>query len=131
MYKEYKNSQWLYEQYITMQKSTYDIGNDIGCSNSTIFYWLQKFEIPIRKTGAKSGKDHHYWEGDKIGYKSLHRYITRTKEKPEVCMICNEYKNRLECCSIDHSYTRNINDWIYLCTNCHRLFDRLKKEVKK
>lgn len=46
--KNYRNKDWLENQYITQKKSTVKIGEEVGCSNTTISYWLKKFNIPIR-----------------------------------------------------------------------------------
>lgn len=59
-----------------------------------------------------------------ITYRGLHQYIKRNKPKPRYCVICNE-KKKLQLASINHTYTRNIKDWLWLCQSCHMLFDKL------
>lgn len=63
-----------------------------------------------------------------IRYDSLHKFIKRRKQKSDVCFICNE-KKKLELASIDHKYTKNLKDWLYLCIECHNLFDRLRRKI--
>ena len=70
------------------------------------------------------------WNGGKTGYVGIHQYIRRYKPKPDYCTICNEKKKRLELASIDHKYTRNIDDYLYLCPSCHPLFDKMKRNQK-
>jgi len=67
-------------------------------------------------------------KGLNIEYRSLHQYIKKHKPKPKYCIICNE-KKKLQLASINHVYTRNNKDWLWLCQSCHILFDKLN-EVK-
>ena len=59
---------------------------------------------------------------------ALHKFIRNNKAKQQFCTICNEPK-KVELASINHTYTRNPEDYIWLCRSCHRLFDRLTEEV--
>jgi len=82
---------------------------------------------------------HSFMEKDKkriedlglnMSYRGLHLLIKRNKPKPKYCSICNQEK-KLELASINHSYTKNINDWMWLCRSCHILLDKKLKEVEK
>lgn len=77
----------------------------------------RKFEVKFKKEYG-------------ISYLAIHNYIKKRKLKPEYCIICND-KKKLELCSIDHTYTRNIDDWIWLCKECHSLFDYWRDERSK
>ena len=79
----------------------------------------------------KFGKENNSWKGNKVGRVALHQYIRKYKPEPEYCTICNQYGKKLECCSIDHTYTRNSDDYISLCNSCHKLFDKCRKELKE
>ena len=57
------------------------------------------------------------------GYIYRHQYIKRFKPKPRFCTICNQEK-RLDLASIRHTYTKNPEDYIWLCRSCHMLFDK-------
>lgn len=46
--KLYKNRDWLYEHYVVLQESTYDIAQKAGCDRETIRRWLHKFDISVR-----------------------------------------------------------------------------------
>ena len=59
---------------------------------------------------------------NKLTYR--HQYIKNIKPKPKFCLICNE-KKELQLASINHTYTKNPDDYIYLCQSCHILFDKL------
>ena len=39
------NRDWLYEQYVTLDRSTKDIANEYGCKRNTIQCWLAKYKI--------------------------------------------------------------------------------------
>ncbi len=82
---------------------------------------LQKMRLV--KLGAKN----HLWLGDEVGYNALHEWIKARKPKPALCEKC---KNRspFDLASRADKYTRNLNDWEWLCRRCHMLIDkRLEK----
>ena len=41
----YKNKDWLYEQYIILNKNLYDIAKEMNCDPTTICNWIKKFNI--------------------------------------------------------------------------------------
>jgi len=57
-----------------------------------------------------------------------HREIRKIKQKQSFCTICNE-KKKLQLASINHTYTEDPTDYLWLCRNCHILFDRLSKMI--
>lgn len=63
-----------------------------------------------------------------ITYNSVHQYIKRHKDKPKYCMICNEKKS-LQLACIDHKYTKNPIDYLWLCQSCHFIFDKTRKVI--
>ena len=64
------------------------------------------------------------WLGDFAGYDAMHRWVEREKGKPYKCEHCERTdKKKYEWANIDHSYKRNIDDYIRLCTSCHRKYD--------
>ena len=65
-----------------------------------------------------NNKDKH------LAYRRIHGKMRRRIKKPEECQICNEIK-KIELASINHVYTENEIDWIYLCSSCHHLMDSL------
>lgn len=48
MKKPYMYKAWLENQYRSLEKSTYKIANEYGCSQTTIRNWIHKLEILIR-----------------------------------------------------------------------------------
>lgn len=56
------------------------------------------------------------WKG--ISYDSVHRWVKRRLFKPDKCPKSNR-KTRLEACNISGEYLLDLNDWEYLCHECH------------
>ena len=44
-YPDYQNKNWLHEQYIQKDLSTYKIAEIYGCSPATIWRWVNKFKF--------------------------------------------------------------------------------------
>ncbi|HEC38122.1 hypothetical protein LCGC14_0797880 [marine sediment metagenome] len=51
--RKYSDKKWLFNQYITQEKSTIDIAKEIGTNHSTICFWLKKFGIKTRRMDSK------------------------------------------------------------------------------
>lgn len=58
------------------------------------------------------------WKGDKVGKSAVHRWVKSRKTKPEVCEHC-KIKEATDLSSTNHTYTRNLNEWEWLCRKCH------------
>ena len=70
------------------------------------------------------GEKHHKWVGDKVKYTSVHHWIQRWKGVPSLCEMCGTIKaKRFEWANIDHTYKRVLEDYIRMCTKCHRHYD--------
>ena len=88
-----------------------------------------------RKKMFKEGKLNHRneknpgWKED-AGRVALHEWIAKNKSKPELCERCNK-KRKLELSSTNHTYTKNIKDWEWLCRSCHRRKDLFQKNSVK
>jgi len=64
------------------------------------------------------------WKGDSIGVDGIHAWITRRKPKT-FCVCCGNPAHDLA--NISGKYTRDINDYQWLCRKCHMKSDgRLK-----
>lgn len=64
------------------------------------------------------------WKGDNATPTAIHKYIQKRKTKPKICEDCNQEK-RLGLSFLHHPepYTRNIEDYRYLCWSCHMRYD--------
>jgi len=59
-----------------------------------------------------------------VGLIALHEWIKRHKPKPDKCMKCGKRTELLELSNNNnHNYTRNIDDYEYLCHSCHKIKD--------
>jgi len=54
-----------------------------------------------------------------VGYRSLHTWVKKYKPKSSTCEICGKITIRLDAANISGEYKRDINDFVYLCTQCH------------
>ena len=73
------------------------------------------------------GESHKNWKGEEVGYDALHRWIIRYKGQPETCEKCGKTglkKQQIHWANIDHKYKRVLDDFIRLCSMCHREYDK-------
>lgn len=65
------------------------------------------------------------WKGKDAGSHSTHEWLKRNKPKPEFCKRCKERPaEELSYNNIDKKgYSRNPEDYEWLCISCHRLKD--------
>lgn len=84
------------------------------------------------KTGLPSGEQHHAWRGDAVGYTALHRWVVRHRGRPSRCEHCGTTSaRRYEWANVDHRYRRVLDDYLRLCTTCHRRYDYENGLAKK
>lgn len=64
------------------------------------------------------------WYGDEVGYSGVHVWVRKWKGQPRRCEMCGtENAKKYEWANIDHKYRRVLEDYIRLCTTCHRNYD--------
>lgn len=70
------------------------------------------------------------WAGNNVGINGLHNWLRKYKLYPEFCEECEKNK-RLDLANMkNHKYTRNPEDYKWLCRKCHIKLDRgIKCEV--
>lgn len=83
---------------------------------------LFKEKYSIAMKGKNKGENNGLWKGDNVGYGALHDYIKYNKPKPDNCEDCNRSK-KLDLANISGKYTRNLEDWKWLCRSCHMKYD--------
>ena len=61
------------------------------------------------------------WKGKKYtDYSSLHKWVNKMKGTPKKCQVCGTTEaSRYEWSNIDHKYSKNLNDYIRMCSKCH------------
>jgi ribosomal protein L31 len=69
------------------------------------------------------GKRHPCWKGEGATYSSIHDWIREKKGKARnyKCVHCN--KQARDWANIDHTLSRDLDDYIPLCRKCHIKFD--------
>jgi len=78
----------------------------------------------IERKKTLKGSSSSNWKGDNAGKIAIHMWLSGKYGKPKKCEHCkDENKKRYDWASKDHKYTRDINDYIRLCTSCHRKYD--------
>lgn len=90
-----------------------------------------KLKISIANKGKNTWSKNRYvenksifWKGDNIGYRAKHLWVIKWKGKPKKCENCGtEDARKYEWANIDHSYRRILDDYIRMCTSCHRKYD--------
>lgn len=65
----------------------------------------------------------------RLSLKKIHWKVNKLKVKQKYCSICNEEK-KLELSNIEGKYSENVNDYWWLCHECHALYDRTNKTHK-
>lgn len=69
------------------------------------------------------------WKGDKVGYIAIHSWVARRLGKPTTCIFEDATcRGRFEWANINHTYKRDLNDWISLCRVHHYKFDYNRKK---
>jgi hypothetical protein len=89
------------------------------------------------KTEIKPGEKSIFWKGNKAGSSAIHSWISKILGRPYRCEKCKKvnkmivYKsglrtirrNSIHWAHINHRYTRNIEEWMALCSKCHGKYD--------
>lgn len=71
------------------------------------------------------GEHLYNWKGDDVSYGALHRWVIGHKGDANMCVNCGiEGKKKYEWANKDHKYRRCLDDYISLCTSCHRRYDK-------
>lgn len=84
----------------------------------------------LGKTFPKlQGAGNGMWKGDRAGYMAIHLWLRRQRGDPKKCEKCplNDPERKYEWANIDHKYKRVVEDWLRLCTSCHRKYDATLK----
>jgi len=141
-YPRLQNEDWLKEQYLTKDKSVYDIAKMCGCSYQTVYKWLHKNGIELKDY---SGEEHHMWKDGVYSYgagwnKRKKRVIrerdNHTCKNPNCSMTQKEHIEKYgEKLHVHHlRKARNVNDpeernakenLITLCRDCHYQWERI------
>lgn len=78
----------------------------------------------IKKKALSNPKNHPYYKGKKASYRAIHMYIIRKLGRASKCSKCTKETGRIHWSNIDHKYSRDLKDWVQLCSGCHGKNDR-------
>lgn len=82
------------------------------------------YEATKQLVGRPTGPKHHAWKGENASYYAIHIWITSQRGRPSVCEHCGILTaKKYEWANIDHRYERKLDQYIRLCTSCHRKYD--------
>lgn len=83
------------------------------------------------KKRLEISEDRHWnWKGDKVGYRTLHKWVENKLGKPNFCEHCRNGKlkhRQYQWANVSGDYKRLISDWRRLCVKCHKAFDSRAK----
>lgn len=67
----------------------------------------------------------------KMSYRGLHNRIVALYGKANLCEECGKSSEdtRIHWASINHTYTKNREDWIQLCAKCHAEMDSKNRNL--
>lgn len=78
------------------------------------------------------GAEHPNWKGDDAGYVSLHMWVSRHKTRTGVCSVCGQHREpkpggfrkvATEWANVSGEYHRDLDDFVEMCTSCHKKHD--------
>lgn len=71
------------------------------------------------------GEKHPNWKGDNAGKVAMHLWVHSRKGNPSQCSVCGMVGNNFQIhwANINHTYKRNLDDYIALCVSCHKKYD--------
>ena len=65
-----------------------------------------------------------HWKGDRVGKNAVHDWVRKWKGRPNKCENCGTTKaKKFEWANIDHKYRRILQDYVRMCSKCHRNHD--------
>lgn len=87
--------------------------------------WVKTIRPRMKDNPGLIGELNPSWKGDNVGYWGIHVWIQKQLGKPNKCEHCNLTNcKKYEWASKNHSYKRDIKEWLRLCTKCHREYDK-------
>lgn len=88
-------------------------------------------EARQRLSEARLGDKNPNWKADKVRYEALHLWVRGRLHKPALCQMCF-LKPPHDLANVTGIYTRDLQNWMYICRSCHMKSDgRLLARDKK
>lgn len=97
-------------------------------------------EVRRKMSEWQKGPKAPHWKGNDATYNSIHRWIQKHWKRTGICEFCGDRpkprknsnsKHGTEWANKSDNYDRNNkDDWLELCSGCHKIFDKAKKTLK-
>lgn len=143
MTRNTKGNRDIYGRFIKGHKLSKKSKEKIGRANMGHIPWNKGLHINLNPEGGfkkgqakpknaytfPEGLKHPNWKGDNAGKEAMHLWVHRHKGNPSQCSICGMVGNnyQIHWANIDHTYKRNLDDYIALCVSCHKKYDLKNK----
>lgn len=111
------------------------LGKEYGVSNVVIYRYLRSNGVPVRTRSETLIGNTNNKIRERVSNESLHRYVRSKKPCDGHCEDCKQ-ERKLDLANISNefaakTYTRDINNWVWLCRSCHMKRDgRLERLLK-
>jgi hypothetical protein len=90
----------------------------------------KSFELGLKSKVNDPGINNIHFKDTLVGYTGLHEWVRKYKPVPQSCEKCGKSGTLLEARNISGNYTRDLEDWEYLCVTCHRRIDGTRGGLK-
>lgn len=113
-----------------------DICGEIFQTNQGLSSHRRWHDLPEYKAFQESfrkrmkERNNPMWKGDDVQYDALHEWVRRYKPKPSKCEKCGKSTDKLDVANISGKYKRDLNDYEYICRECHIKKDGTFKNLK-
>jgi hypothetical protein len=128
----YSSKNWILRKYCSKNCQHKGLIGNIAWNKGKPAPWAKNLPQQFKKGHPKpknayawgANELHPDWKGEDVGYHGIHKWVIRKLGTPKKCELCKTIKaKKYEWASKDHKYSRNLDDWMRLCTSCHRKFD--------
>ena len=90
-----------------------------------------KIKTRIAKKRNQAGVNNDSWKGDDAGYKALHYRVSKKRDKPKYCSMCETTTaKRYEWANTTGKY-EDVYDYIRVCKSCHSKIDKIINNITK
>lgn len=118
----------LKHEYITLDRSIYEIAATLGLSTTPVVRALKRYGIPTKpkvRHGSASGR----WKGDSGGYCALHARVVALRGRPKQCQRCGfEGEGRwYDWANLTGRYDDPL-DYERMCRSCHQKYDHQRRK---